>query len=368
MAGFAALLTAGRTDAGAPTFGALAELDAIAAVIIGGASFLGGRGHVGNAIVGALMIGVIRNGMNLLNVDSFFQPIVIGVVIVLAVEADVIRNRLEQRFRVFEAALGMSAPDAGPRRQEVPVAPVLAVRDGVKRFGGVLALDHVSLSIRAGEVVALLGDNGAGKSTLIKCLRGRPPPRCGHGRDGRVTGSYRLSGGGAGAGHRDRLPGPRAVRQPRPGRQLLRRARAVLARTGCRAGSGSCAPARCDRATRHFSTAAGHLADRKPDGRPDVGRPAPGRRRRARRGVRVAGRDPRRADRRAGGARVPKRARPDHPAAGPGPGRRSSSRTPSITSSRSPIGPSSCAAGASSARSDPHPREPAADRVADRRR
>jgi ribose transport system permease protein len=103
MAGFAALLTAGRTDAGAPTSGTLAELDAIAAVIIGGASFLGGRGHVGNAIVGALMIGVIRNGMNLLNVDSFFQPIVIGVVIVLAVEADVIRNRLEQRFRLMEA-------------------------------------------------------------------------------------------------------------------------------------------------------------------------------------------------------------------------------------------------------------------------
>jgi ribose transport system permease protein len=103
MAGVAALLTAGRTGGGAPTFGALAELDAIAAVIIGGASFLGGRGHVGNAIVGALMIGVIRNGMNLLNVDSFFQPIVIGVVIVLAVEADVIRSRLEQRFRLMQA-------------------------------------------------------------------------------------------------------------------------------------------------------------------------------------------------------------------------------------------------------------------------
>lgn len=104
MAGVAALLTAGRTGAGAPTFGALAELDAIAAVIIGGASFLGGRGHVGNAIVGALMIGVIRNGMNLLNVDSFFQPMVIGVVIVLAVEADVLRGHLEDRFRVFEAS------------------------------------------------------------------------------------------------------------------------------------------------------------------------------------------------------------------------------------------------------------------------
>jgi ribose transport system permease protein len=104
MAGVAAILTAGRTNAGAPTFGALAELDAIAAVIIGGASFLGGRGHVGNALVGAFVIGVIRNGMNLLNVDSFFQPMVIGVVIVIAVEADVLRGYLEDRFRVIQAA------------------------------------------------------------------------------------------------------------------------------------------------------------------------------------------------------------------------------------------------------------------------
>ena len=104
MAGIAAVLTAGRTNAGAPTFGTLAELDSIAAVIIGGASFLGGRGHVGNALVGALVIGVIRNGMNLLNVDSFFQPIVIGVVIVIAVEADVLRGYLEDRFRVLQAA------------------------------------------------------------------------------------------------------------------------------------------------------------------------------------------------------------------------------------------------------------------------
>lgn len=104
MAGVAAILTAGRTNAGAPTFGNLAELDAIAAVIIGGASFLGGRGHVGNALVGAFVIGVIRNGMNLLNVDSFFQPMVIGVVIVIAVEGDVLRGYLEDRFRVLQAA------------------------------------------------------------------------------------------------------------------------------------------------------------------------------------------------------------------------------------------------------------------------
>lgn len=103
-AGLGALLLAGRTDAGSPLFGNLLELDTIAAVIIGGASFLGGRGHIGHALVGAIMIGVIRNALNLLNVDIFFQLIVIGVVIVIAVEADVLRNHLEGRMRVLQAA------------------------------------------------------------------------------------------------------------------------------------------------------------------------------------------------------------------------------------------------------------------------
>jgi len=103
-AGIAAVVNAGRLNGGSPTFGELAELDAIAAVVIGGASFHGGRGHVGNALVGALMIGVIRNAMNLLDVNAFLQPIVIGVVIVLAVELDVLRERLEERLRVLQAA------------------------------------------------------------------------------------------------------------------------------------------------------------------------------------------------------------------------------------------------------------------------
>ncbi len=102
--GVGAVLLAGRTDAGSPLFGNLLELDTIAAVIIGGASFLGGRGHIGHALVGAVMIGVIRNALNLLNVGIFFQLIAIGVVIVLAVEADVLRNHLESRVRSLRAA------------------------------------------------------------------------------------------------------------------------------------------------------------------------------------------------------------------------------------------------------------------------
>jgi ribose transport system permease protein len=102
--GVGGVVLAGRTGASSPLFGNLLELDTIAAVIIGGASFLGGRGHVGHALVGAVMIGVIRNALNLLNVDVFFQMIAIGLIIVVAVEADVLRNHLEGRARNIQAA------------------------------------------------------------------------------------------------------------------------------------------------------------------------------------------------------------------------------------------------------------------------
>lgn len=102
-AGIGAILLSGRTGASSPLYGDLLELDTIAAVIIGGASFLGGRGHIGHALVGALMIGVIRNALNLLNVDVFFQMIAIGVIIVVAVEADVLRNRLEAQARALQS-------------------------------------------------------------------------------------------------------------------------------------------------------------------------------------------------------------------------------------------------------------------------
>ena len=102
-AGIGAVVLAGRTAASSPLYGNLLELDTIAAVIIGGASFLGGRGHIGHALIGAVMIGIIRNALNLLGVDVFFQMIAIGLIIVIAVEADMLRNHLEARARVLQA-------------------------------------------------------------------------------------------------------------------------------------------------------------------------------------------------------------------------------------------------------------------------
>jgi ribose transport system permease protein len=94
MAGLAGLLVAGRTNSGFPNAGIGAELDAISAVIIGGASFFGGRGSVLGVLAGVLVIGLLRNILNLNNVQVFWQQVLIGVVIILAVSLDVVRRRV----------------------------------------------------------------------------------------------------------------------------------------------------------------------------------------------------------------------------------------------------------------------------------
>jgi len=75
------------------------ELDAITAVVIGGASLLGGRGSVTNVLFGALIIGSIRNGLELLSVSAFWENIAIGICILVALELDVIRRSLENTLR-----------------------------------------------------------------------------------------------------------------------------------------------------------------------------------------------------------------------------------------------------------------------------
>ncbi|MDN5707413.1 MAG: ABC transporter permease [Corynebacterium casei] len=96
FAALAGLVMAGRLSSAQPQAGVGYELDAIAAVVIGGASLAGGQGRATGTLVGALLLAVIRNGLNLLNVSSFWQQIVIGLVIALAVGFDVIRNRTAQ--------------------------------------------------------------------------------------------------------------------------------------------------------------------------------------------------------------------------------------------------------------------------------
>ena len=93
MAGLAGIVLASRMYSGQPTAGDGAEMDAIAAVVVGGTSMAGGSGKIGGTIIGGLIIGVLNNGLNLLNVNSFWQYVVKGGVILLAVFLDYFRNK-----------------------------------------------------------------------------------------------------------------------------------------------------------------------------------------------------------------------------------------------------------------------------------
>ena len=93
LAGLASLLLAARLSSGIPQSGQGYELQSIAAVVVGGTSLMGGRGTIGGTFVGALLIGVLYNVMNLLNVQSYAQEVVLGAVILVAVLLDELRKR-----------------------------------------------------------------------------------------------------------------------------------------------------------------------------------------------------------------------------------------------------------------------------------
>ncbi len=92
LASIAGILTCGRTFSATIAMGQSAEMDAIAAVVLGGTSMSGGKGKISGTVIGALIIGVLNNGMNLLGIDSSWQFIVQGIVILIAVFLDFIKN------------------------------------------------------------------------------------------------------------------------------------------------------------------------------------------------------------------------------------------------------------------------------------
>ncbi|GGM00531.1 ABC transporter permease [Glutamicibacter protophormiae] len=93
FAALSGMILAGRLDSAQPTLASGYELDAIAAVVIGGASLSGGVGRISGTLIGALVLAVIRNGLNLLSVSAFWQQVVIGAVIAIAVGFDVLRRK-----------------------------------------------------------------------------------------------------------------------------------------------------------------------------------------------------------------------------------------------------------------------------------
>jgi len=93
LAGVAGVMLAARLQSGQPTAGEFYELTAIAAVVLGGASLQGGEGTLYKSIIGVFIMIVLGNSLNLLNVDSYWQRVAVGAVIIAAAAADRLRSR-----------------------------------------------------------------------------------------------------------------------------------------------------------------------------------------------------------------------------------------------------------------------------------
>jgi fructose transport system permease protein len=91
--GIAALLLVSRTSVGDPNAGQTENLEAITAVVLGGTSLFGGRGTVIGTLIGALIVGVLRNGLVLMGVASIYQVLITGILVILAVSVDQLARR-----------------------------------------------------------------------------------------------------------------------------------------------------------------------------------------------------------------------------------------------------------------------------------
>ncbi|MGT5121513.1 ABC transporter permease [Escherichia coli] len=94
LTGIAGVILASRLNSGQPTVGVGYELEAIAAVVIGGTSLMGGIGTIGGTIIGAFIMSVLKNGLNLMGVSQFWQMVAMGVVVVAAVYLDTLRKKI----------------------------------------------------------------------------------------------------------------------------------------------------------------------------------------------------------------------------------------------------------------------------------
>ena len=93
MAAIGGCIQASQINSGDPKTGVMVELEVIAAVVVGGTSLSGGSGRIFGTLIGAFIIGVIRNGMNIMNIDAYIQMIVLGSVIIMAVFLDQVRRK-----------------------------------------------------------------------------------------------------------------------------------------------------------------------------------------------------------------------------------------------------------------------------------
>ena len=216
------LIITAQLDGASVQIGVGLELQVLTAILLGGVAFNGGRGSLWGTLAGILFIGVLDDGLILINVGPYVADLAVGGALVVAAALDVLYQRLE-RVPVPETAEAealetdkpepsAAGPPAGPILNEPAAAgpaadgssaggpavdgspagagphsaagngrpaPALEVSDITKRFGPVVALRGVSLALDRGEVLGLVGDNGAGKSTLLSIISGVARPDSG---------------------------------------------------------------------------------------------------------------------------------------------------------------------------------------------
>jgi ribose/xylose/arabinose/galactoside ABC-type transport system permease subunit/ABC-type branched-subunit amino acid transport system ATPase component len=188
LIGLVATLTAARLGSMTPTIGVNFELDVITAAILGGVAFSGGAGRPRGVAIGVATIGILDAGLIFVGMQSWWQQIAVGTMLLIALGADQFGVGTRGR-RAKSAIAASSAGEAMPTVVQLGQdgfvagadagASAFSVTDAGKSYGALVALEQASFSVAKGEVVCLLGDNGAGKSTLVKIISGAIQPDSG---------------------------------------------------------------------------------------------------------------------------------------------------------------------------------------------